>query len=586
MGTQGARLFNIKAMPTIAPGYTQRAPATLNTIFRVDLKPRNGKNRYCTLYVAKGVRSIYAKYVDGSRPSKQRRCDKTLGVKLPDAIGTADEALAWLQQNHLEKWLRFEGEWNRIEEGNYWPASAHANHEQAIPALHRSYPHGTVGFAWRWYGEQVDNPTLLPDGSELAKVGSAEQHRVTALDCSHVLVLKLRNGEILGHINAEDLSIDLVNQALQVWMDSGRSRSTFRKVCTHLSCVLGYALQKTEETGVRRGARWGQENGGGRSSPGQNKEAPTVINPFNTMRMRLDALTRKERILNPDEGPCDPFTLTELKAILDVFRKDPDLHPYWPLVGIISSTGCRPTEACALRWSHVLGLWEGNRIGKPGVARAAEPKLTGAPVRFAMGVRKDQISHADADQRFRQTKTGSIKTPKLMTLVPGYEDLFETSIRALLPVGGDGNFSFMKRQEWRNRLVFQGPKAGDGGDDDYRKPFYWKNFSQRQWKAALQRAGVRYRRPYNLRHTYVTNMIQVGWERISDVARWIGDEEKVVRAHYSGVVDMEAADERLLTADKGARTAALDPAQMTPEQLMAQARTLMDLATEKIASTS
>ncbi len=116
----------------------------------------------------------------------------------------------------------------------------------------------------------------------------------------------------------------------------------------------------------------GQEAGGGRTSPGQNKEAPSVINPFNTMRARIDAMGNKEKILNPDEGPCDPFTLDEVKKILDTFRRDPELRPYWSLVGILVSTGCRPTEACALRWSHVTGLWEGNKIGKLGVSRATK----------------------------------------------------------------------------------------------------------------------------------------------------------------------------------------------------------------------
>ena len=87
---------------------------------------------------------------------------------------------------------------------------------------------------------------------------------------------------------------------------------------------------------------------------------------------------------------------------------------------------------------------EGNTIGKVGVSRALKPELTGAPVRFAMGVKKDKRNHSQADKRFRKTKTGSIKTPKLMTLVPGYENLFEMSIQALHPVGGDGSFAFME----------------------------------------------------------------------------------------------------------------------------------------------
>ena len=156
------------------------------------------------------------------------------------------------------------------------------------------------------------------------------------------------------------------------------------------------------------------------------------------------------------------------------------------------------------------------------------------------------------------------------------------SIKALHPVGGDGSFAFMELTEWRNRLVFQGPRAGE---EDFRKPFYWHNFPGRQWTAALKAAGVRHRRPYNLRHTYVTNMIQVGWERISDVARWIGDNEVVVRSNYSGVVDLDAADRRLVQADNG-RPAAVDLSKMTNEELMAHAQEINKLVMGEIASRS
>ena len=51
-----------------------------------------------------------------------------------------------------------------------------------------------------------DNPTILPDGNELNKVGSPTQHKVTFLDGGNVLAIQLMNGDTLGHIDAEDLS--------------------------------------------------------------------------------------------------------------------------------------------------------------------------------------------------------------------------------------------------------------------------------------------------------------------------------------------------------------------------------------------
>ena len=133
----------------------------------------------------------------------------------------------------------------------------------------------------------------------------------------------------------------------------------------------------------------------------------------------------------------------------------------------------------------MTGLWEGNTIGKVGVSRALKPELTGAPVRFAMGVKKDKRNTLRPISGLGRQRRMSIKTPKLMTLVPGYENLFEMSIQALHPVGGDGSFAFMELKEWRNRLVFQGPRASEAVD--YEMPYYWDNFSGRQWARALRR---------------------------------------------------------------------------------------------------
>ena len=105
-------------------------------------------------------------------------------------------------------------------------------------------------------------------------------------------------------------------------MEGGSSKDNFRKVMTHLLMMSKYALQKSAETGVRRGPLWGQEAGGGNSSPGLNKEAPSVINPFNTMRARIDPWLNAEKILNPDDGPCDPFTLEELKKMINAFKTE------------------------------------------------------------------------------------------------------------------------------------------------------------------------------------------------------------------------------------------------------------------------
>ena len=95
----------------------------------------------------------------------------------------------------------------------------------------------------------------------------------------------------------------------------------------------------------------------------------------------------------------------------------------------------------------------------------------------------------------------------------------------------------MANQEWRKRLVFQGPGAGD----DFRLPYDWHNF-RRYFMRACAEAGVRYRRPYNLRHTYVSMMCRIGEYSQRQIAYWIGDNETTMRNHYSGVLSFPQRD--------------------------------------------
>ena len=138
-------------MKVIAPGYTQHAPATLNTIYKVELKQRNGKNRYCTLYIAKNTRSVYAKYYDGSRAAKDRRCDKTLGIKLPEDITNAEKALAWVQATTSKNGFVLKAYATELRMVIIGLLAHTQDHVQAT-AAYRSYPYGTAGclaLVWR-----------------------------------------------------------------------------------------------------------------------------------------------------------------------------------------------------------------------------------------------------------------------------------------------------------------------------------------------------------------------------------------------------------------------------------------------------
>ena len=76
--------------------------------------------------------------------------------------------------------------------------------------------------------------------------------------------------------------------------------------------------------------------------------------------------------------------------------------------------------------------------------------------------------------------------------------------------------------------------------DDSFLPYDFHNFG-RYWKQALELADIRYRNPYQCRHTYVSLMSYAGHSN-ADVARWIGDTEHTMKARYQG---------RILTGDFG-----------------------------------
>ena len=216
----------------------------------------------------------------------------------------------------------------------------------------------------------------------------------------------------------------------------------------------------------------------------------------------------------------------------NAFLRNEYLRPYFPAFAILLATGARPNEVLALRWDHVLGLWDGCQLGYH-VDAAKEFVLTGDPVLFEIAVDQESRTHLNPEMRFKPVKNGTEHQPELNTFVPGFERLFEKAIRQVLPLRQE----CMKDKDWRKRLVFQGPGAGD----DFRLPFDWHNF-RRYFIRACAEAGVRYRRPYNLRHTYVSMMCRIGEYSQRQIAYWIGDTEATMRKHYSGVLSFPQRD--------------------------------------------
>ncbi len=177
------------------------------------------------------------------------------------------------------------------------------------------------------------------------------------------------------------------------------------------------------------------------------------------------------RIKVPPKQPPKPFYIDEIRRILAQFEG----QHYYSYVLFLFSTGCRTGEAIGLRWKHIQGdrVWIGEALVK-GICKS--------------------------------TKTNRARTIPIPIACAPY---------LIKPPSAS-----------EDDLVFTSV-TGCAIDDD--------NFCNRYWKPALEAAGVPYRRPYNTRHSFVSNCLQSGLTPI-EVASLTGHTPQVLFENYAGLV--------------------------------------------------
>lgn len=155
------------------------------------------------------------------------------------------------------------------------------------------------------------------------------------------------------------------------------------------------------------------------------------------------------------EDDVDPFTAEEREAILNACR-DPQ---HRNLFEFAFWTGLRTSELVALTWEDIDWLRGEARINKARTQSAEAPETT-------------------------KTRQG-VRDVKL--LAPALKALQRQKENTFLEGG----------------VIFRDPRNGEPwtGDEPIR---------QGPWKTALKKAGVRYRRPYQTRHTYASMMLTAG----------------------------------------------------------------------------
>jgi integrase len=161
----------------------------------------------------------------------------------------------------------------------------------------------------------------------------------------------------------------------------------------------------------------------------------------------------------------DPFTADEQAAILRALPAGSGRN----LVQFAFWTGIRTSELVALEWGDIDWRREVVRVSRAQAQNASDPEAT----KTTSGVRDVRL------------------------LPPAMEALRAQREHSQLHPSG---------RVWLN------PRTGEpwAGDQPIRKTL---------WTPALRRAGVRYRNPYQTRHTYASMMLSAG-----EPPRWVADQ--------------------------------------------------------------
>lgn len=193
--------------------------------------------------------------------------------------------------------------------------------------------------------------------------------------------------------------------------------------------------------------------------------------------------------------PTDPFSSEEAESIIAAAAQiDPQIHN---MIEFWFFSGLRTSEIIALEWSHI-------DFSK----------------RATISIERVRVAGEDK----QRTKTSQ---PRLV--------LLNWRARAAL-----------QRQREHTRLaggsVFHDPRYG--------KPWHNEEAFQRvYWDRLLKRLGIRYRRPYTMRHSYATTMLMAG-AKPAFCARQLGHSIEVFWRNYAKWLDGAQNDIEMARLEK------------------------------------
>ncbi|MEG5176187.1 site-specific integrase [Microcoleus sp. B3-D7] len=180
-----------------------------------------------------------------------------------------------------------------------------------------------------------------------------------------------------------------------------------------------------------------------------------------------------------------PFTEEERERIIAAFKETESF--YAPLIEFLFLTGCRPSEAIALRWKHI------------------DADLT-------------RITFCEA-RVYGITKGTKTNKSRIFPINPKLRSL----LSAIKPRAARGD----------DLLVF--PSKNGLSIDEH-------NLVRRQWKLVLERLGIARRPLYNCRHTFISFCLGKGVQ-VQQVAVWVGNSARTIWEHYAGLTTTQDVPE-------------------------------------------
>jgi integrase len=210
-------------------------------------------------------------------------------------------------------------------------------------------------------------------------------------------------------------------------------------------------------------------------------------NPFKGMSAKIKPPKSQKK---SEDDDIDPFTVAERDTILGALKDDrfcskhsASRHSYYaPFVEFLFLTGCRPSEAIALQWGHISSDC--------------------SSIQF-----EQSVIYTGKTRKIRQ----GLKTQERRRFP------CNTKLQQLLQDIKQNNFQ-------PETLVFPG-YTGRYLDTN--------NFRIGAWKKVLAGLGIKYRKPYQTRHTFITLALENGLDA-KDVAKLVGNSAETIYRHYAG----------------------------------------------------